>query len=382
MTISRRDFLVAGVAAGAAVRVDASVLGRPVGASHITPQDLHERSPVIDGCGVPGSAELEPGAPLSPQMLTDIRESGVTGMNLTIGGVGTQPSLQAFEAIIRDLARWDREVRSHPEVFARVESVSDLSAATEAGRLGLIFGLQDGVAFEDDLSRLDVLAQLGVRIVQLTYNQRNLIGDGCLESDDAGLSRAGRAAVERLNGLQLLIDLSHCGRRTTLDALAASSQPVAFTHTGCAAIYDHPRSKTDAQLRALAEKGGVAGIYFMPYLRPSGQAMAEDVIRHIEHAVQVAGEDHVGIGTDLEMSPVVLTPAFVKTHREVTQARIRTGIAAPGDAEDVYLFVPDLNFPRRLLSLADLLLKRGHPASRVEKILGGNFVRLFTEVWG
>ena len=185
-----------------------------------------------------------------------------------------------------------------------------------------------------------------------------------------------------MNGLHLLIDLSHCGRRTTSDALALSSRPVAFTHTGCAAVHEHPRNKTDGELRALAEKGGVAGIYFMPYLRPSGQPMAEDIIRHIEHALQVAGEDHVGIGTDLELSPVVLTPAFVKQHREGTAARKRTGIAAPGDAEDVYLYVPDLNSPRRLQTLADLLLARGHPAPRVEKILGGNFVRLFTEVWG
>ena len=247
--------------------------------------------------------------------------------------------------------------------------------------MGLIYGLQDGIAFQDDLSRLDILHTFGVRIVQPTYNLRNLLGDGCLEPDGAGLSRAGREAVERMNALGILVDLSHCGRRTTRDALTASREPVAFTHTGCAAVAEHPRNKTDEELRALADRGGVAGIYFMPYLRAAGQPMAGDVVAHVEHAVRVAGEDHVGVGTDGSISATDLTPGYRARFQADLDRRKQAGIGAPGELASVYPFVPDLNAPRRIQRLGDLLRVRGHATARVEKILGGNFARLFADVW-
>ena len=151
---------------------------------------------------------------------------------------------------------------------------------------------------EGDVSRVDVFHQLGVRILQLTYNLRNLLGDGCLEPDNAGLSGFGRDVVARMNELGILVDLSHCGRQTTLDAVAASKQPVAVTHSGCAAIADLPRNKTDEQLRRLADKGGVVGIYLMPFFRTSRQLTAAAFVRHVEHAGRVCGEDYVGVGSD------------------------------------------------------------------------------------
>jgi membrane dipeptidase len=185
-----------------------------------------------------------------------------------------------------------------------------------------------------------------------------------------------------MNELGVLVDLSHCGHRTTLDGIAASKQPVAITHAGCAAVADLPRNKTDEELRNLARKGGVVGIYFMPFLRTQGQPMAADLIRHIEHAVDVCGEDHVGIGTDGGISAVELTPEYVKRFHEDVANRRRQGISAPGESEDVYTFIPDLNTPRRFETLAGMLRERGHSEARVEKILGGNFARLFREVWG
>lgn len=137
-----------------------------------------------------------------------------------------------------------------------------------------------------------------MRVIQPTYNRRNLLGDGCMEPANAGLSRAGHEAIEKMNALGILVDLSHCSRQTAADALGASKRPVAFTHTGCQAIADHPRNRTDAELRAAADKGGVSGIYFMPYLCEGRQPTANDVIRHLEHAIRIAGEDHVSIGTD------------------------------------------------------------------------------------
>jgi membrane dipeptidase len=314
--------------------------------------------------------------------VADVRASGLTCVNLTVGPVGSRPEHAAFEGLVRDIARWQREIDAHQDALLQVRATKDIAVAKASGRLGLVFGLQDGVAFHLDLSVLDALRGLGVLIVQPTYNLRNLLGDGCLEPADAGLSRLGRAAVERMNALGILVDLSHCGRRTTRDAIAVSSRPVAFTHTGCAALHDHPRNKTDEELRALADKGGVAGIYVMPYLRPKGQPTAADVVRHLEHAIEVAGEDHVGIGTDGSLSAVELSPGFVKVFEAQTAARKKSGIGAPGEDPDAYLFAAELNTPRRFETLAVLLSRHGHPDSRIEKVLGGNFSRLFAETWG
>ena len=135
-------------------------------------------------------------------------------------------------------------------------------------------------------------------------------------------------------------------------------------------------------MRKLADKGGVFGVYFMPYLRTAGQPMADDVIKHFEHALQVCGEDHVGIGTDGVISAINVTPEFRKKFNEEIEDRRKRGISAPGESPDVFTFVPDLNTPHRFEKLATLLSKRGHSDTQIEKILGGNFARLFREVWG
>jgi membrane dipeptidase len=373
---TRREFTRLGAVAGAALAV-----ARRSRADGDVAASGYDSWIVVDGCGSPGDFASDEGAPLSARAIADVRGSGLTALNLTVGPVGNRPEQEAFFGIVRDVARWQREIDAHPDTFLQVRKSGELAVARRSSRLGLVFGLQDGVAFQDDLSVLETLRGLGVLIVQPTYNLRNLLGDGCLEPGDAGLSRQGRAAVERMNQLGILIDLSHCGRRTTRDAMGLSTRPVAFTHTGCAALHDHPRNKTDEELRALADRGGVAGIYVMPYLRPHGQPAAEDVVRHIEHAVQVAGEDHVGIGTDGSVSPVELTPEFVEAFKRQVEARRKSGIGAPGEDLDAYLFAADLNTPRRFETLAGLLSRRGHSSSRIEKILGGNFSRLFAEVW-
>jgi membrane dipeptidase len=368
---TRRAFLA--IAAAVAASPSTRLLACP------GPKD---RAPfVIDGCGGPGDPAEEDAAELSARSLADARASGVNAVNLTVGPVGDRPSLAAFEGIFRDLARWEGEVARHPDVFLPVRAAGDLETARSSGRLGLVYGLQDGVAFHDDLSRLAMLHRFGVRIIQPTYNLRNLLGDGCMEPDGAGLSRAGHESIRRMNALGILVDLSHCGRRTTRDGIAASSVPVAFTHTGCAAVADHPRNKTDDELRALAGKGGVAGIYFMPYLRAGAQPVAEDVVRHVEHAVNVAGEDHVGVGTDGPLSAVDLTPEYRARVQADIDRRRKAGIGAPGEVAGIYTFVPDLNTPRRLQKLGELLAARGHGSRRIDKILGDNFARLFRETW-
>jgi membrane dipeptidase len=245
----------------------------------------------------------------------------------------------------------------------------------------VIYGFQDAVAFETDLSRLDELYRLGIRIVQPTYNRRNLLGDGCLETANAGLSKTGVEAIAKMNDLGILVDLSHCGRQTAADAIRLSTKPVAFTHTGSAAVADHPRNRTDEELRAIAEKGGVAGIYFMPFLSDGKQPTGADVMRHLDHMIDVAGEEHVSIGTDGSISPEVVDDMFKERFAGFVRQRREAGIGAPGETEDGYLFANDLNTPRRLETLADMLLARGHSSARVEKILGQNLVRVFSETW-
>lgn len=342
----------------------------------------YDRAIVIDGLATPGPFNVPTmfAAPYTASMVALSKTSGITAVNVTLSGSGSGSA--AFLSTMRNIGFAEHELDLHGGNFIKVKTAGDIRRAKETGRLGLIFGFQDGTMLEDDVTRVELFQQLGVRIIQLTYNVRNLLGDGCLEAANAGLSGLGRRVVSRMNELGMLVDLSHVGERTTLDAIAHSAKPVAFTHSGCKAVNDVPRNKTDEQLKKLADKGGVIGIYMMPFLRASGPPTPDDLARHIEHAVQACGEDHVGIGSDLSISPLELTPEFRRTHADFAKERRRMGISAPGEAEDVYNYVPEFNTPRRLEQIADLLAKRGASSSRIEKILGANWLRLFTEVWG
>jgi membrane dipeptidase len=371
--LTRRGFVVGGTAAAVAL-----ALGGRAGAAAA---DVYRRAIVIDGLGGFGNSKSAPGAPLTDAYLRDIRESGVTCVHATIMPVGTTPPDAAFTEAVLDIGRHEAEIDRHPDVLVRVRRAADITAAKQAGRTGIIYGFQDGVAFESDFARLDELYRLGIRVVQPTYNRRNLLGDGCLEPANAGLSKAGVEAIAKMNALGILVDLSHCGRRTAADAIAASTKPVAFTHTGCDALNPHPRNRTDAELRAVAEKGGVSGLYIMPFLSEGRQPTSGDVIRHLEHMIDVAGEDHVSIGTDGSLSAEVVDAEFKEIFAGSVRRRREAGISAPGETEDGYLFANDLNTPRRLETLAGMLSSRGHSDARIEKILGANLLRLFSSVW-
>jgi len=376
--LSRRSFVAGGTAAAVALAVRGN---RALGASRNPSRNLYAEAIVIDGLGGPGNSTAEPGAPLGDALVKDVRDSGLTCVHVTVLPVGSTPPDTAFAQAVLGMGELEHEIERHPETFARVRTVADILAAKKASRTGLVYGFQDGVAFETDLTRLDELHRLGIRVVQPTYNRRNLLGDGCLEPANAGLSKAGIEAVERMNALGILVDLSHCGRQTSADAIRISKQPVAFTHTGCAALADHPRNRTDAELRAVADKGGVSGIYFMPYLNAGKQPTAADVIRHLEHMIDVAGEDHVSIGTDGSVSAEVVDQKFKDAFAQTTRMRREAGIAAPDETENGYLFASDLNTPRRFETLAGMLAARKHGEARIEKILGKNLLRVFSATW-
>lgn len=336
----------------------------------------YEKAIVIDFLASPGPFNTsERFTTLSPEMVANAVASGITGINLTVGGGGS------VEDNFGRIALWEREIAAHPESLMQVKSVADLVTAKQQKKLGLIYGFQDASVIGNDLSRVQLFSSFGVRIIQLTYNVRNLVGDGCLEPANGGLSQLGRQLVAELNAKKVLVDLSHCGQQTTADGIRESKAPVAITHSGCWAVAQRPRNKRDEELKAMADKGGVIGIYLMPFLTMGPQPADMDVVRHIEHAVNVCGEDHVGVGSDLSITPHNVTESYKKAHADFVAGRQKQGIAAPGEDPNVYMFVPELNAPNRLELIAEKLLKKGHSESRVEKIIGGNFLRLLKEVW-
>lgn len=375
--IARREFLVSlsttALAAPLALRDAFGAEGYPSAA--------YSRGMIIDALGGPG--DFDPGAaddaPLSARALADVKSSGLTAVNVTVGAVGNGAG--KFAETIQSIALTEREITAHPDILMQVHTACDLQAAKASGRLGLIFGFQDTSMLDGDLARLALFQNLGVRIVQPTYNRRNLMGDGCIEPADGGLSLLGHELIAEINRLNLLLDLSHAGPRTIAEGIVASKSPMAITHTGCRALVDVPRNTFDRELKALADKGGVVGIYFMPFLRASGQPHAQDLIRHLEHAVDVCGEEHVGLGTDGILSGIPLGTAYAERQRKFYEERKKAGISAPGEAPDVFNLIPEYNDPRRFKTLADDLSRRGWPASRIEKILGANFARLFQDAW-
>jgi membrane dipeptidase len=336
----------------------------------------YEQAMVVDFLASPGPFNTPVNVPaLTPEMVRNAQASGITALNLTIGGATPQ-------AVFESMARWERDLERHPGVLMKIRTVADLQVAKQQKKLGLIYGFQDGIAIDTDLSRVALYHTFGLRIVQLTYNVRNMFGDGCLQPENGGLTPLGRQLVEALNSKGIIVDLAHCGMRTTMEAIEHSFTPVAISHSGCRAIADRPRSKPDDILKRMADKGGVVGIYLMPFLTMQGQPTSDDVVRHIEHAVNVCGEDHVGIGSDLSITPHLVDAEYMRVHRTFVEGRIKAGIAAPGEDPEVPMFVTDLNTPRRMELIAEKLLARGHSEARVEKIIGQNFVRLMRDTWG
>jgi len=319
------------------------------------------------------------GQGVDARSLADARAAGLTAVNITLGHVAG--SAEPFEATVADIAGWDAFIRARPDALRKVYTAADIDAAQASGQVGVIYGFQNTEMLGASADRVGLFARLGVRVIQLTYNGRNAVGCGATVAGDTGLTAFGAEVVERIQAERVLLDLSHSSERTCLDALRLARRPLAITHTGCRAVADHPRNKSDAELRALAVQGGVVGLYFMPYLRLQGQPLAEDLIAHLERALDVCGEDHVGLGTDGGTTAIDDMAAYRRMLAEETELRRRMGIGAPGETPDVTLFLPDLCGPTQFSRLAELLAARGHGAARIDKILGGNFRRLMQEAW-
>ena len=310
----------------------------------------------------------------------DAHASGLSAVNITLGYVGGPE--EPFEYTLRTIGIWDEMLRAHPDDLLKVYTAADILRARDEGKIGIFYGFQNAAMMGTDASRVDIFADLGVRAIQLTYNPANQLGDGSMAPENRGLTPFGREVVARLNAKHVMVDLSHSGQNTCLDAARASLQPISINHTGCRALADLPRNKTDEELRLVASKGGFVGIFFMPFLRMDGHPHADDVVAHIEHAINVCGEDHVGIGTDGDTTGIDDLDAYGAHLAKEVADRAKAGLGATGERADTYPFVVDLRGPEQFRKLASLLKARGHSEQRIEKILGLNFLAFAREVWG
>jgi len=347
-----------------------------VGAAALGPrlvmrQSQPGRQPVIDGLG---EIHLD----YSTALLDEMRASGMRACVITVGNPALQGA-SAFDDMRGEALAYDKHVAATPSRLSKALATADIDRAVHDRSIALIYYTQNATPIGDDVMRLDALHQIGVRIVQLTYNTRNLLGDGCLERTNAGLSTFGLAVLEGLKNRRMLIDVSHSGEATSLDAIRLSRVPVAITHAGCKSVFDHPRNKSDAVLRAMAEGGGVIGIFQInPYLGPNERNTLDTYVAHIEHAINVAGIEHVGIGSDREHRTIPDT-AEEKQKLIDELSRLRPVTAATFRWP---FFISELNHPRRMETIRRELEARRRPAADIDRIMGGNFYRLFRETIG
>lgn len=325
------------------------------------PKRLFEETPVFDALSF-----------IDNELLTDagwdlIRRSGVTALHTSLDNRNLRVALEA-------LVEWQARFDSQPTQLVKVLSADDIDRAHREGKLGILLGFQNATCIEGDLDNLPLLHDAGTRIIQLTYNSRNLLGDGCTERTNTGLSDFGVAVVETMNELGMAVDLSHCGEQTSRDGIAISRKPPAFTHTMCKSLYDHPRAKSDELLRAMADRGGMIGIVSLGYfIGPTAETSLEDYLRHIDHAVKVAGIDHVGLASDYSLRGIRATA----TRESWYEPRLK--IFKPSYNVRWPPWISELDEPERFRTTAEALRKRGYRNEEVEKLLGGNWSRYFRQ---
>lgn len=307
------------------------------------------------------------------------RTSGVTCISETVANHFTFDMYDAYKR----LSHSEYKLSVLKDLLIKATCAEDIRRAKREGKNAIMWNCQNthgfagGVDVERDLDYINLFYALGFRVIQLTYNLRNAVGDGCLERYESGLSRFGLKFVERMNELRMLIDTSHCGYQTTLDSVEFSKVPVSATHTTCRSLYDHPRGKTDEEFKAIAEKGGYVGINMIPAFI-GGKGDLNQFLDHVDYAVDLIGVDHIGIGTDTghrEPRPEIprerrwwtgFKPEHLELGPEMRKDEISSGSLAW------------VNWPYYTVGL----VSRGYSDQEIEKIIGGNFLKIIEEVIG
>jgi membrane dipeptidase len=378
---TRRDFLIQTAALAAVASSRAGAASGAGAASRGFSDEDYRRAIVIDGLG---GVDDPFGAPdtsrLDPRAIANLKASGLGMSHFTVNAVGNGPDVWA--KTIASIAEYDQMITDNADVLIKVSTVADIRRAKREGKSAILYGTQDTSLVGADLDRLALLKGLGVRSVQLTYNLRNLCGDGSLEPGNAGLSKLGHATIARIEKEKMLVDFSHGGQRTIAEGIAATTRTPIISHTGCRSLHDNPRNVWDAEMKACAERGGVIGIYWMPFLVPNGRPSGADVVRHMDHVKNLCGEDHVSIGTDGKLNKTVIDDKAREAQKKFYEDRAAQGIAAPGEGADIFNIVADWDDFMRYRHLADALSKAGWTVGQIEKALGGNLLRVYGESFG
>lgn len=305
-------------------------------------------------------------------LIRDMLASGMDSITITLCDPKPEGA-EALELALDSLLQHDRYLRSKPEFFVKATSVKDVDTARRAGKMAVFYLFQNTVQFGRELDRVDVFHRLGLRACQLTYNTKNHAGVGCWE--EGGLTPFGRELIGRMNARGMLIDLSHANMQTMAETIALSKAPVHVSHTACLAVHPNRRNTTDANLRALADRGGVVGICQMrPFLTTKKADNLHAYFDHILHAIKVAGIEHVCIGSDRDHRVIRLSPEYLAELKKEEGSQVN-------DSELPY-FIDELNGPRRMEVVWDGLSKRGLSEGDVERVMGTNLLRLYRDVIG
>jgi membrane dipeptidase len=332
---------------------------------------LVERSLVIDMLAVI-KINFQPEAyanPLTEAEIAEFKGCGITGFNNAIGTGGPA----AVEETLSFLAAWQGFCARNSDLFCVVDTASDLDRAKSSGKCAVMMGIQNSEHFR---TAADVknFHQLGQRCSQLTYNSQNLLGSGSTDRVDGGVSDYGAEIIAAMNDVGMLVDVSHCGDRTTLDAIEISKRPIAITHSNCRALNDHPRLKTDEAIKKLAARDGVMGVTGVRnFVRDREPTTIEHVVDHVDHVVKLAGIEHVGIGSDSDLNGYDDMPA---DQRKMLMDSYKSSYAFRDKLD-----TDGFDHPKKVFDLTEALIRRGYGDSNIEAVLGGNFRRLLGTVW-
>ena len=333
--------------------------------------DLVQRTLVIDMLA-PLKIDFNPDAfslPLSEADAQMFLNCGITGFHNSVGVGGAT----AYEEALQFIAAWSGFAGRNSDVFSLVGRAEDLDHAKARRKVAVIMGLQNADQFRTPGDVKDFY-DVGLRCAQLTYNTQNLIGSGSTERVDGGVTDYGAKIIEAMNDVGMLIDVSHSGDKTTLDAIEISPKPIAITHSNCRALNNHPRLKTDEAIKKLASKGGVMGITGVRmFVKDKEPTTIEDIVDHIDHVVKLVGIDHVGIGSDSDLMGYDHMP---KDQYEKLKAAYKASYAFRDKID-----TDGFNHPQKVYDLTAALLKRGYGADNIQAVLGGNFRRLLGSTW-
>ena len=310
----------------------------------------------------------------SEKIFRQMRAGGVDAVHVTI------TYHENFRETVLNIERWNRWFEQFPDLIFQGFTADDIDLARASGRTAIFFGAQNPSCIEDDIGLVEVLHRLGLRFMQLTYNNQSLLASGCYEAEDTGLTRMGREVVAEMNRVGLVIDMSHSGERSTLDAIAHSARPIAITHANPANWHPALRNKSDRLLRALAESGGMLGFSIYPHhLHGGSDCTLADFCTMIARTAELMGMDHIGIGTDLCQDQPDSVVDWMRAGRWTKQRDYGEGSADnPG-----FPPMPDWFHDNRDFGNIEAGLRAaGFSPEDVGAVMGGNWARFFRDSFG